>query len=273
MSTPTNNSEIKLVVFDWAGTTVDFGCFAPVAAFLETFARHDIHLTPEQARGPMGLHKKDHIRALLHLPEISEQWKYTQGSSWTEDDVERLFQEHFVPMQLEAIHKHAKLIPGLLETVQALRKQGIKIATSTGYFKKAAELVYEAAASQGYSPDSNRCAEDVPTGRPAPWMIFEQMEQLGIYPTSSVVKVGDTVPDIEEGRNAGVWTIGVSKTSSEVGLTEQEWNALPEADKQVRIRAVEQKLVRAGAHYVIDSIAELPLLLPKIQERIRNTDR
>ncbi len=261
------------MVFDWAGTTVDFGCFAPVAAFIETLARHDVEVTPEQARGPMGLHKKDHIRALLQMPEVGQQWKQIHGADWTEDSVERLFREHFIPLQLAAIHEHAQIIPGLLETVAALREQGIKIATSTGYFAKAAELVYQAAAEQGYVPDTNRCAEDVPTGRPAPWMIFRQMEELEIYPTSSVVKVGDTIPDVQEGCNAGVWTIGVAKTSSEVGLSQQEWEALSPADQRTRLTAAKETLQGAGAHAVIDSVAELPAFLSQIREWSKNDTR
>ena len=72
---------ISLVIFDWAGTTVDHGCMAPIAAFQKAFKTYQIDLTVAQARGPMGMHKKDHIRTLLAIPEIAEQWQKVHGSS------------------------------------------------------------------------------------------------------------------------------------------------------------------------------------------------
>ncbi len=268
-----NKREIRLVVFDWAGTTVDFGCFAPVAPFIEAFARHGVTVTLPQARSPMGLHKKDHIRRLLEIPNIAEQWEKSQGRGWTEADVEMLFTKHFVPLQMSAIHKHAELIPGLLECVQQLRQRGIKIATTTGYFTEAAQTVYQAAWDQGLRPDANLCAEDVPQGRPAPWMIFRHMETLGIYPPAVVLKVGDTVPDIEEGLNAGTWSAGVTHSSSNLGLTYEEFSGLSLSERQSRTETVRQSLLAAHAHDVVDSVADVPVLVDKINQRILNEEK
>jgi phosphonoacetaldehyde hydrolase len=66
---------IRLVVFDWAGTTVDHGSRAPVAAFVRAFAGHGVEVTPDEARGPMGLHKRDHIRAMLQMPAVARRWR------------------------------------------------------------------------------------------------------------------------------------------------------------------------------------------------------
>ena len=265
-----SHPKIRLVVFDWAGTAVDFGCFAPVAPFIEAFAQHGVKVTPTQARGPMGLHKKDHIRTLFQLPDIAGQWQSVQGKPWTEEDVERLFQDHFIPTQMRAIGNHAGVIPGLLDCVRELRSRGIKIATTTGYFKAAAEQVYKAAAEQGYHPDANLCAEDVPQGRPAPWMIFRHMETQGVYPANRVLKVGDTVPDIEEGLNASVWSAGVTHSSSGVGLTAEEFAALSEAERAEKVAAVKTSLEKAGAHDVIDTVAQVPSLVDKINARLRS---
>ena len=133
-----------------------------------------------------------------------------------------------------------------------------------------AERVYAFAGRQGYGPDNNVCADDVPAGRPAPWMIFRNMEALGVYPPSSVIKVGDTLPDIEEGRNAGVWSVGVTHTSSEVGCTQEEFAALDDAEREARVARAKEKLLSSGAHDIIDSAADLPVLLPVIEERSRN---
>ena len=258
---------IRLVVFDWAGTTVDYGCFAPVAAFIGAFARHGVAVTAEQARGPMGLHKSDHIRAMLQMPAVAAAWITAHGREWADADVEAIFRE-FMPMQLDVLDQHSRLIPGLLECVEELYRRGMKIGGTTGYFRAAADRVRAAAAAQGYAPEFSFCPEDVAAGRPAPWMIFRNMEAAGVFPPATVVKVGDTVPDIEEGRNAGVWSIGVSQTSSEVGCTEAEFAALSDEEKRQRVTGAELKLMDAGAHAVIPTVADLPNLLLELDARL-----
>ena len=266
------STSIRLVIFDWAGTTIDFGSLAPVAAFMAAFARHGVEVTAEEARGPMGLHKKDHIRQMLRLPGVQARWQEKHEQDPTETDVERLFQM-FVPMQLEVLPKHSDLIPGVLETVKELRAHDIRIAGTTGYFREAAERVRVAAEKQGYAPDFNLCPEDVPSGRPAPWMIYRSMEKFGIYPSSAVLKVGDTVPDIEEGKNAGVWSYGVSHTSCEVGLTKTEFYKLSDEARNEKIAKAEQKLLTAGAHGVLSTIAEVPKLIDELNARLAKGER
>jgi phosphonoacetaldehyde hydrolase len=264
-------TEVRLVVFDWAGTTVDHGCFAPVAGFVRTFARHGVEVTAYQARGPMGLQKRDHLLAMLRNPEVARRWRDTHGRDWTEADVERLYQD-FVPLQMEVLDEHSRLVPGLPDCVAELRRRGILIGGTTGYFHEAAERVYRLAERQGFVPDSNMCAEDVPEGRPAPWMMFRVMEALRVYPGAAVVKVGDTVPDIGEGLNAGVWSVGVTGSGSEVGCSAEELAALPHEERRTRLAAARRMLLDAGAHAVIDSLAELPPLIDAISERLRRNE-
>jgi len=264
---------VRLVVFDWAGTTVDHGCFAPVAPFVEALAHFGVPITLAEARGPMGLGKRDHLRALMEMPRIAELWLQAQGRPWTESDLKRIYETDFMPRQLASVREHCRLIPGLLESVAWLRASGIKIGTTTGYFDEAAQLTYREAAAQGYVPDHNVSPGQVPAGRPAPWMIYRNMEALGVYPPAAVVKVGDTVPDIEEGLAAGVWSVGVARTGSDVGLTAEQLAALPAAERQARIDRARQKLVAAGAHAVIDSIADVPALVREIESRLAAGER
>lgn len=261
---------IKLVVFDWAGTTVDHGCFAPVTPFQEVFRNAGIDLSADEVRGPMGLHKRDHIAALLQLPRVRALWEKLHGGTPTDADCQRLF-EQFIPLQLAVVKQVSRLVPGLLDTVAWLRKRGIRLAGTTGYFQEAADLCYEAAREQGYEPDAVMCVTQVPQGRPAPWMIFRLMEQLGVYPPHCVVKVGDTEPDMGEGRNAGVWTVGVTATGSDVGLTADELAALDSNQRAQRLSAAAEKLKQSGAHYTIDSVADLPGLISVIEDRIRTS--
>jgi len=265
--------KIELVVLDWAGTTVDFGCFAPVASFAKALQRHGVSATNGQVRRPMGLAKLDHLRALLTIPELGDQWQNQHGRPWTEADVERIYREDYIPLQLDAVAGHDRLISGLLPVVELLRAQGRKIATTTGYFREAARLVFDSATAQGYDRDLDVLPDEVREGRPAPWMIFRAMETLGVYPPGRVVKVGDTPADIAEGVNAGAWSVGLIASSSEVGLSEVGWKSLSDRDRRSIVESVRSRFAQAGAHATIETLAELPALIAKLEQRPEGSTR
>ena len=216
---------VKLVILDWAGTTMDYGCYAPAVVFVQVYQRRGVEITMEQARRPMGLHKRDHIKAISQQEEVAALWQEVHGRPITEQDIDEMFAD-FQPLQLQCLADYADLIPGTLETVAALRERGIRIGSSTGYFTEAMDLLKEEAARRGYVPDSSVCATQVPAGRPQPWMVMQNMMNTRIYPPEAVVKIDDTKPGIGEGLNAGTWTIGLAKTGNEVGLNLEEINAL-----------------------------------------------
>jgi phosphonoacetaldehyde hydrolase len=255
------------VVFDWAGTTIDFGSCAPVAAFLRVFAAQDVMVTVAEARAPMGLPKRDHLRTMLQLPTVAQRWREAHGRDWNNSGLATLY-ERFMAHQLEALDQHNDLVPGVLDCTAALRRLGIRIGASTGYFRAAAARVCAAAARQGFVPDVSVCVDDVPAGRPAPWMIYRIMEAVEVYPPAAVVKVGDTVPDIAEGLSAGAWSIGVTKSSSEVGCSEEEFHRLSAAEQQPLLTQAREKFRSAGAHAVLDTLAELPDLIAELNRRL-----
>jgi phosphonoacetaldehyde hydrolase len=263
---------VRLVVFDLAGTTVDYGSRAPAGAFIELFARHGLCVTEAQARGPMGRHKRDHIRCMLQEVELRAQWRALRGADWTEADVEALFTE-FVPLQLACLPRYADVIPGVVETVGALRAQRLGIAVTTGYNREMTDLVLAAAARQGFVPDCSRCAAEVPAGRPAPWMLFACMQEANVYPPAAVVKVGDTIADIEEGLGAGCWSIGVARTGNLLGLSPAESAALDRAELGRRLQSARAALAAAGAHLVIDAVADLLPVLADIDTRLARGER
>lgn len=265
---PTHPPEIKLVVFDWAGTTIDFGSCAPAGAFVASFAARGVAVTSAEARAPMGLHKKDHIRAMLTNPAVAGRWRAAVGRGWTEADVEDLYRD-VTPRQVAAVQTCSTLIPGVGNCVARLRERGLKVAATTGYFREAAVLVVAAGRRQGYEPDFSICADDVPAGRPAPWMIFRAMEALGVYPPAAVVKVGDTCVDVEDGLNAGAWSVAVVDSSSEMGLTAAEFAGLSVAEREERRAAVRRRFLAAGAHAAIDTLAELPALIDRFDATLR----
>jgi phosphonoacetaldehyde hydrolase len=220
----------------------------------------------------MGVHKKDHIRELLQVPAISRRWLERHGSDATENDVDDLYRR-FIPLQMDVIDEFVGLVPGLLDCVEELKSKGIAIGATTGYFRSAADRVYQAAAAQGYRPDQCVCAEEVPAGRPAPWMIFRIMEALGVFPAAAVVKVGDTVPDIGEGLAAGAWSVGVLRSSSDVGCTEKEWDALPQMEQSQRLASCREKLLAAGAHAVVETLDEVPTVLNDLNARLKRGEK
>ena len=263
---------VQAVILDWAGTTVDFGSLAPVVAFTRLFAAQGIDLGLDEARGPMGAEKREHIRRLCALPRIAAAWRDLYGESPDEATIDRLYHE-FVPLQVTAIRDYAQLIPGCRETLVTLRARGIRVGANTGYGQAMMEPLLRAAAEQGYVPDSSVCATEVPRGRPYPYMSFKNMMDLEIETVQSCVKVDDTVPGIEEGSNAGMWTVGVAVSGNEIGLPLADWEALPAADQRQRRERAYQRLLTGGAHYVIDSIADLPRCLDAIEARLARGER
>jgi phosphonoacetaldehyde hydrolase len=263
---------VQAVILDWAGTTVDFGSLAPVVAFTRLFAAQGINLGLDEARGPMGTEKREHIRCLCALPRITAAWRDLNGESPDEATIDRLYHE-FVPLQVTAIRDYAQLIPGCRETLVTLRARGIRIGANTGYGQAMMEPLLRAAAEQGYVPDSAVCATEVPRGRPYPYMSFKNMMDLEIEAVQSCVKVDDTVPGIEEGLNAGMWTVGVAISGNEIGLPLADWEALLAADQRQRRERAHQRLLTGGAHYVIDSIADLPRCVDAIEARLARGER
>ncbi|MFN8473549.1 MAG: phosphonoacetaldehyde hydrolase [Anaerolineae bacterium] len=266
------NGPLKAVIFDWAGTTVDYGCFAPVAVFVEVFKQRGVPITIAQARAPMGLAKRDHIRTIAAMPSVAEAWRAAHRQDWTEADIDAMFEDS-VPLQMSILLNHADVIPGVAETVAACRARGLKIGSTTGYSHPLMEALVPAAAAGGYEPDAWVCPSDVPAGRPAPYMAYLNATRLQVYPMAALVKVGDTVPDIEEGLNAGTWVVGVSRTGNELGLSQAEVEALAPDELRRRLQPIYQRLDAAGAHYVIDSVADLLPVLDEIERRLADGER
>lgn len=263
---------LKAVILDWAGTTLDYGCFAPAVVFQEVYKRHGVEITIEQARAPMGAAKKAHIGQIAQMKDVAQKWQVRHGRRPTEDDVEMLFRE-FVPLQLSCLADYADLIPGTLEVVKELWRRGLKIGSTTGYTSEMMELLLVEAKRRGYVPDSSVCATQVPAGRPHPWMCLQNAMNLQIYPMEAFVKAGDTLPDIAEGLNAGMWTIGLAKTGNELGLTEAQVNALEPQVREEKLTRARQRMYQAGAHCVVDGIGDILPILDQINDRLARGER
>jgi phosphonoacetaldehyde hydrolase len=257
-------NKIEGVIFDWAGTTVDFGCFAPVNIFLKVFKLAGIEVTMEEARRPMGILKRDHIKAMLEMPRIAQMWTVKYGRDFNEKDIDDLYDD-FQPLLLSSLKEYTDPIPEVVDTVKLLRIKGMKIGSTTGYTDEMMKIVSNGAKKKGYEPDfwitpDSTCSY----GRPYPYMIFRNIETLRLSAPWKVVKVGDTVADIKEGINAGVWSVGVVIGSSQMGLSYEEFKTLSENDKNEAIKNTEESFLKAGSDFTIRTMGELPGLVERI---------
>lgn len=250
-------STIKAVIFDWAGTTIDFGCMAPVQAFVDAFKAWKIDVTLDETRAPMGMNKRDHIETMLNMPRIGKLFQDAYAREFTQNDIDSIYAE-FESNLFKQLHAYTTPKPYVLDTVSRLKQMGMRIGSSTGYTAQMMEIVVAGAKEQGYEPELWCCAEHLNQyGRPYPYMIFKNMYELGIDSVNSVIKVGDTQSDIAEGLAAGVLTVGVIEGSSEMGLNETEWLALnPQQQEQLR-EQTRQKFMAYGAHHTINNFSEL----------------
>lgn len=265
---------LEAVIFDWAGTIVDFGSFAPTQIFVDAFqSAFGFDLSLAEARGPMGLGKWQHIEALGQDPVVGARWLARFGRPMAEADVRHIY-ETFIPLQVERVGLHSALIPGALQMVQGLRQQGLKIGSTTGYPRQVMERLMVLAAEQGYTPDCTVCADDLQAGaRPGPWMALECVQQLRIGAVGHCVKVDDTVPGIHEGLNAGMWTVGLSLSGSPAGWTLDQFRLADEVERAGVRERVGTEFRSQGAHYVIDTVSDLPSVLKEIEQRLTRGQR
>ncbi len=255
-----NTKPVKIqgVLLDWAGTTIDYGSRAPAQVFVEIFRRRGIDITLEEARGPMGRSKHEHIALVAGLPRVAARWEALHGRPPTTADLRAMYDE-FLPLQKETLARGSQVIPGVAVAIERLRARGIAIGSTTGYTRELMEVVAPLAAQGGYAPDVIVCSDDVPAGRPAPWMNFLAAQQLGVYPMSSILVVDDTAVGIEAGLNAGALTVAVTQTGNALGLSAPD--ELPVDVLESRLTTIDADFRSRGAHFTLRSAAELPELV------------
>ena len=258
---------LQAVILDWAGTVVDFGSFAPTQIFVEAFAEFDVHVSIEEARGPMGMGKWEHIRTLCNQPQVAERYRKTFGRTPTDDDVTAIYQR-FMPLQIEKIAEHSALIPGALDCIAALRAQGLKIGSCSGYPKQVMDKVVALAATNGYVADHVVATDQVPNGRPWPAQALANVIALGIDDVAACVKVDDTVPGILEGRRAGMWTVALTCSGNALGLTYAQFRALDSTALARERTRIEAMFEGSRPHYLIDTITDLPGVIADINRRL-----
>jgi phosphonoacetaldehyde hydrolase len=263
---------IKAVIFDWAGTMVDFGCMAPVDALIEAFAAYGVTLSAADARRDMGRAKRDHVWAILNDPSMAAAWASVNGAPPSPPDADAIYAA-LEPLIEAAATRCADLIPGAGAVAADLANLGVKIGSGTGYTRQMMSGILPRAAAQGYAPQVVVCAGETPSGRPAPLMTWKALIDLDAWPAQACIKVDDATVGVEEGRLAGCWTIGLAASGNGVGLSLQDYRALAEQDRLTRVAAAAEQLKGAGADYVIDTVADIRPVLEAIATRIQAGER
>lgn len=263
----------KGVVFDWAGTIVDFGSLAPMGAFVSLFARHGVDISIAQARVPMGLPKLEHIRMLGRMPEIDRGWIAHHGRPFNENDALALLLE-FEPMSAAAALERSDFIPGFKDSLAWLQLKGIRVATTTGYTRKIMEPLIHKAQALGFTPDRVVCCDDVVRSRPDPMGMQLCMQAMALQGLAAqVVKVDDTAPGLAEGLAAGCWTVGVAASGNALGWSLEQWQQAPVDERRVAVEVARAALLNAGAHEVIHSVADLPEVIQRLEQRMAAGER
>jgi phosphonatase-like hydrolase len=237
--------KIELVVFDLAGTTVDdtiHGLPLVTVAMTEAFASRGIKISPEQVNKYRGMDKKQALSCLL------KECQEIQMNNCDSDKLKNINDNAFLDAMFKdfklALNSHLininKEIPGTTEIFYWLKTRGIKIAVGSGFphdvvlalveklgWKNLVQYV-SSAEQEGYS-------------RPHPSLVHSAMKHCSVTDKRNVLKVGDTVMDVEEGNNAGCRTVAV--------LTGTQ---------------TESTLKQSNPDYIINSVADLPKLLEQL---------
>ena len=181
----------------------------------------------------------------------------------------------FVPAQLACLPQYTGLLPGVAEVTQQLQKDGIRLGVSTGFVRSMVDVLLADARKQGFSPDATVAGDEVVNGaRPKPHMVYKNLDLMDITSIQSVVKVDDTISGVGEGLNAGCWAVGVARYSNYLNINSiEEANSLAEIEIERRIEQTREMLRKSGAHYVIDSIVDLPAVIDDINARLARGER
>ena len=266
--------KVKAAILDWSGTTADAYVIAPAVVFVEVFKNQGVEISMSEARGPMGLRKDLHIKALTEDPVIRERWKGVHGGNPGQEDVDRMFAD-FVPLQLDCLRKYTDLLPGVADAIKKLQSDGVKIGSTTGFVRSMVDILEEDAKKQGYIPDASVAGDEVEHGaRPRPFMVYRNLDLLDVSPIQSVVKVDDTTSGIGEALEAGCWGVGVSLYSNYMDIdTIEQARSLPAEEMERRHEITREILRKSGAHYVIDSLTGLPEVVDDINRRLAQGER
>lgn len=274
------NAAPQGVFIELEGCLLDETCSTTAAAVKQLFKEKGVDISEEEAASGNGslagadaTTKKSHLRHVL-FSTCADKWKAATGAEPTEWDLEALFKE-FARCVRDCAHK-CKAVTGAVDCVSMLQGKGIKVGITSDFNAEGMEPWMRIAHANGIEVDAAMSCADVanPGGRdgpfvcvpPEPWRCYALAARLNIFPTDTCVRVSHTTYGVEEGLNAGMWTVGL-KTGPPVpfsgpGETEPQKN-----------RRVEDGFYSLGCHYVIDGVWDLPRVMDDIEARMARGDK
>lgn len=255
---------IRCVILDWSGSVLDKWGISVYNAITEAFEMKGIPVMREEIGGSMGSYKGDHFGAILKTPTVQKRWFEKYGRKSDNNDLVDLM-EYYIPKQMNMLDKYGKLFQGTMETCKLLKDKGLELGSTTGFTIAMVNKILSINPEIKEILDINIAADQVPMGRPAPFMIYEIMKELKIINPSQIVKVGDTKMDIYEGLNAGTWTIGLCESSSMMDVSEDSYKKMSYDEYCNRIEKVRRELHDAGAHFVVNNIESIPYIIELIK--------
>eukprot|EP01028_Stygiella_incarcerata_P004336 TRINITY_DN193_c0_g1_i2.p1 TRINITY_DN193_c0_g1~~TRINITY_DN193_c0_g1_i2.p1 ORF type:complete len:295 (+),score=78.88 TRINITY_DN193_c0_g1_i2:130-1014(+) len=277
--------DVQCVIFDLAGTIVDFGSLAPIRAFQTAFDAFGIKVTLEDVQKPMGVDKKQHIREIFAMkavedqliapqfPSTSSSLVHTLSSLSREEQISRVYDE-FRVKQMRVLEEETRFIPGAVDVIHGLQSRDppVHVCVTTGYDKDMLRIVMGGMRKQHVNIDAGVCVSDVSVGRPSPWMCVECIRRLNDSSISfpACVKVDDTIPGIMEGLRCGMWTVGVMLSGNFANRSQEEWEQMGEEQMDGIRKTARTKFEECGAHYVIDGVWDLEIVLADIRERLKD---
>lgn len=259
---------IRLVIFDWTGVVADFGAHGPAESLVRALAMRGMAVPMDEARAVADLSERDQPRALLGQYHLRVRWQQLHRRDWTDDDLTAIARD-MTTLRRQSAGRHTGLSPGLRECVIALRERQVQIGLTINACRDAAALCLGAARSEGLLLKATACADDVPAGRPAPWMVFRVMERAGVYPPGDVARIAGSLTGIVEGINAGCRVGAVLASSALMGLTAAQFDALPDDERQRRLGSVRRQFLDAGAEFTADTLDQLPDAVAALPDRGR----
>lgn len=271
---------VGTIILDNSGTCLDPFVIAPAVVFKEVFQNYNIDISMKEAREPMGLRKDLHIAEILKIPRVQDEFKKVYGRKSSKEDIDKIFKE-FVPAQVKVLPEYCNLLPMVGTTMDILRNQGIKFGTTTGFTREMVDCIIKNTQKDGLHFDTTTAGDDFSPEelhlgvRPKPFMVWKNLFKLDAWPIESVVKVDDTITGIQEGINAGCWSIGITDYSNYMDIdTIEQWDSMNEKEKLERKEYSRKKIMdESGAHYIIHEFEDLLVVIDDINYRLSNGEK
>ena len=269
---------IRACIFDLGGTIVDRYSLTPLIAFRKAFKNRGVELCPSLIRQDMGLNKMDHIDKIFEDNNVQKQW-FGRNLEIIDNKIKKEIFKDFSKIQKNETIERMKIIPQTKKCIQYLQDNDILTGVTTGFDYEQTMRVKSLLETYNVYLDSyvSSTCLDLPA-RPKPYMIHKNMDNLNLNDSRRIIKIDDTVSGIQEGLNAGCLTVGVARWSVNMAIDTYEDmmsldNVIMDGSNNYSLNYHNQKeklkksreiLEKSGAHYVIDTLEELPGIIEHI---------